>query len=65
MYQEQRLEKILTLLEERGKLSVKEMVDELEVFHLYLWLKNVLGAELQLQVVALIVNILQQNGILY
>lgn len=31
MYQEQRLEKILTLLEERGNLSVKEMVDELEV----------------------------------
>ena len=31
MYQEQRLEKILTLLEERGKLSVKEMVDELGV----------------------------------
>ena len=31
MYQEQRLEKILTLLEERGNLSVKEMVDELGV----------------------------------
>ena len=29
MYQEQRLEKILTLLEERGNLSVKEMVDAL------------------------------------
>jgi DeoR-like helix-turn-helix domain len=31
MYQEQRLEKILTLLEERGSLSVKEMVDALGV----------------------------------
>ena len=31
MYQEQRLEKILTLLEERGNLSVKEMVDALGV----------------------------------
>ena len=31
MYQEQRLEKILTLLEERGTLSVKEMVDALGV----------------------------------
>ena len=31
MYQEQRLEKILTLLEERGNLSVKEMVNELGV----------------------------------
>ena len=29
MYQEQRFERILMLLEERGNLSVKEMVDEL------------------------------------
>ena len=31
MYQEQRFERILMLLEERGNLSVKEMVDELGV----------------------------------
>ena len=31
MYQEQRLKKILTLLEDRENLSVKEMVDELGV----------------------------------
>ena len=31
MYQEQRLKKILTLLEDRENLSVKEMVDELDV----------------------------------
>ena len=31
MYQEQRLERILMLLEERGNLSVKEMVEELGV----------------------------------
>ena len=31
MYQEQRFERILMLLGERGNLSVKEMVDELGV----------------------------------
>ncbi len=31
MYQEQRFERILMLLGERGNLSVKEMVDELRV----------------------------------
>ena len=31
MYQEQRFEKILDLLDERGNLSVKEMVDALGV----------------------------------
>lgn len=31
MYQEQRFERISMLLEERGNLSVKEMVDELGV----------------------------------
>lgn len=35
MYQEQRLEKILELLDERGNLSVKEMVDALGCFQRY------------------------------
>ena len=31
MYQAQRLEEIITLLEERGSLSAKEMVDYIQV----------------------------------